>query len=409
MKHPIRRRWWTAWLSAVTWQLCSQTVLEPYRGTFDPDGTAPKPWNLLQGAVGAAQGETVVIQGSRPIYGPVKLDKRVRLTRAPGLPPVKIGEKPVAETTFRAISYNCRIGDPVPGKDGLASAARAQAIRNHNWGPWDAFGFCELWGITHYNNQIRFMGFGNAGTITGFDYGGTVQHSGLVLFSKHDFTLPRFEVYKDCADLIEDCNAQKGFLRGRITKNGIGIWVYMTHTQADASNVQWSTIYDARRGQLNQIYADIRLIREGSSFLNFPGFPNDVFIVMGDFNVFGENREPTGSPNVDEYLVMNNIFSGFSRCMDSARQLYPQSGVHTFSHVNDLVKSYYYPKLDEANSARLDYILAINSLDGKTVVETVNYEVLYPRLRQTDSGYTFSDLSDHYPVAAEFRIIRTSN
>ena len=390
----------------------AQGYIKPYSGTFNPFGTLDSPINNFYGAVNAGRASSYELLGDTPVYGSGRLDVPVRLTRNPGNGvPMKIGAAAVAQTTFRCIAYNCRLGDPNPLSSGWASPQRAAVIRNHAWGTWDAFGFCEVWDIADsYNNHIRLMGFGASRTITGLDAGGSPQHGGLVLHARHDLSNTFRGVYQACAHALEDCLANKGWVRGRMVKDGFGIWVFMTHTQADASvtgfgATTWSTIYSSRKAQLEQLRDDVKSIQ------NNPAFANDVIFLMGDFNVVGEDRNPPGSPAQNEYsTVMADVLGPqISGGMDVARNILPLNRLHTFSHTNTLTK-YYYPTLDEATSGRLDYIIAVNSKNGNVVIEPTRYEVLYPQSGGfTSDGTTSTELSDHWPVTAEFRIFRRSN
>ncbi len=385
------------------------TYVEPYKGNFTANGTVNDPNSNFYGLVNARRAFTYELRGDMPVYGSVRITAPARITRNPGGAPIKIGASAVAETTFRCISYNVRLGDPSPFSSGWASAQRAAVIRAYDWGVWDAFGFCELWDVADsYNNHIRLMGFGSNRTVTGFDFGGSPQHGGLLLHSRHDLTNTSRGVYQACAHAFEDCLANKGWVRGRMVKNGIGIWVYMTHTQADASvtgagATSWGTIYSARRNQLEQLRTDVNGMRTSH--------PDDVFFLMGDFNVMGEDRFPPGSPDQQEYTTVLADVLGpqISGGMDAARHFWPRNLGPTFSHTNDLMK-YYYPSLGIEESSRLDYIIAVNSLSRKVVIETTNYQVLKPQSAGiTASGFTSRELSDHWPVMGDFRIFRRTN
>jgi hypothetical protein len=385
------------------------TYVEPYGGNFTADGTVDNPNNNFYGVVNSGRGFAYEFRGDMPVYGSVRIASPARLTRNSGSGPFRIGAPAVAETTFRCIAYNVRLGEPNPFSTGWASPQRAAFIRNYDWGAWDAFGFCEVWDIADsYNNHIRLMGFGDHRTVTGLDFGGSPQHGGLVLHSRHDLSNTSRGVYQDCAHALEDCLANKGWVRGRMVKNGIGIWVYMTHTQADASvtgfgATSWTTIYSARKKQLEQLRADVNAMQASN--------PDDVFFLMGDFNVMGEDKSPPGSPDQKEYSTVladvlgPQILGG----MDAARHFWPRNLNHTFSQTNTLMK-HYYPTLGEGESGRLDYIIAVNSLSRKVVIETTNYQVLYPQSGGfTADGFTSTELSDHWPVRGDFRIFRRSN
>ena len=59
----------------------------------------------------------------------------------------------------------------------------------------------------------------------------------------------------------EDGLADKGWISGRIQKEGFGIWVIITHTQADSLiSTSWKSIYEARDNQLSQLSSFIKKI-----------------------------------------------------------------------------------------------------------------------------------------------------
>ncbi len=424
----------TGWRSIVGLLLISAfsavavtVYVEPNRSHFDPDGSWGYPWSTLQPGIAAAQGGTVVIKGSSSIYGTMRITNTslaaspVRLTRDPNHPPVRIGAAPVAQTSFRCISYNCRLGKPAGPDADDETESRANAVQNYNWGDWDAFGFSELWSYFEcYMPFIRQMSLGNDYQIDAFDYAsGTFQHGGLLLYTKRPISQRHRGVFSDAANGSEDALASKGWVRCRIEKDGIGIWLYVTHTQADAVSplTTWSQIYSARENQLKEIRDDVLLLRHGSPLFGIPGVAsNDVFIVMGDFNVYGENREPLG-PDIDLYNEYDRfawvlgpqlgsrqgaLVPGVSG-MDVAKHFFPKRTEYTFDWRNSEAR-YFYPSLTEQESARLDYFIALNSADGKVIIEPTDYEVLNPT-----GASTGRELSDHYPIAATFRITRIAN
>jgi hypothetical protein len=392
-------------LGALPGSGSAQSFVLPARQTFAPSGTMAVPWSLLNSAAGASAGGQVRIIGGQTVFGSHRIDRPSKLTRSSLDGTVKIGAAPLAQTNFRAICYNVWLGSPATGAANWAMNDRANAIRNYNWGDWDAIGLCEVWNTGTYYNHLRFLP-GVAAAWNGFDLAGSFQHSGLVAFSRH----PIFEVTPRGEFSVgagADWFASKGWIRARVSKGGFGVWVFMTHANAD-DGITWSEIYSTRVTQFNEIANDIRSIRDSA------GRENDVFLLMGDLNVFGENRSPGGPTFVNEYNRLATIFEQFN-AMDLGRQFHPNAAnlgedAHTFSRNNTLTQ-YHYPGTTVEGSARLDYIIAISSKSGKVIMEPTKYEVIRPMAPTafTDDGHTDRNLSDHYAVGADFRIMRIAN
>jgi hypothetical protein len=394
------------------------TYVNPYAGDFSPTGSGTAPWSVLREAAEASQGATVEILGTSQVYGATRLDRTARITRNSASSPVKIGAVPLAHTTFRCVSYNARLAGDGTAPTGWADAARAAAIRDYPWGNPDFIGFCEVWNSDPMYTAYLANMPGTVDELTGFDFQGATKHSGLCARSRHPLSnkgrgaFSRDSLGSETGLVGTDWGASKGWLRGRIVKDGIGIWVFMTHTQADLACWElptWTQIYRARSWDLEYIRRDIRAIR------NIASYASDVFFLMGDFNVFGDGRGPSGNScdsngKTTEYSDTLSPYYGVTdlRGMDAAKQIYPQDTTYTYDSGNSLAQFWDSPPA--GHSGRLDYIIAFNSADGKVVVEPTHYEVIKAQFSgATDKDHFDTNLSDHYAIAGDFRIFRIAN
>src|SRR5262249_32050687 len=125
-----------------------------------------------------------------------------------------------------------------------------------------------------------------------------------------------------------------------------------------------------------------------------------------------EDRSPSGSPDRREYSTTLKPTLGVSLGggQDTARQFFPQDTQFTFSNANSLMR-YFYPNTPDSDTARLDYIIALDSANGKVKIQPTAYEVLQPMAGYdiTDGSHTDRNLSDHYPVRGDFRLYRIAN
>jgi hypothetical protein len=390
--------------------------LKPNGGTFAPDGSPAAPWNYLAPAIQAAEGGTVQITGNSTLYETGRFDRPVRLIRNAGEGPVRIGVRPLSETTFRCVAYNTHLSGPGHFVAWWADEARAISMRDYDFGSPDFLGLCEVWNTNpHYNDYLRNIP-GMPYGMEGFDLAGDLEHSGLCARSRYPLENSFRGKFSD--GVGNDSLASKGWLRARIQKDGFGIWVFMTHAQADPDdstetdpNPSWGNTYSTRRKQFEQLAAHITQLRESS--------PNDVCLIMGDFNVFGEDRSPSGSPDQREYSTMLQPTLGVSLGggQDTARQFFPQDTQFTFSRANSLMR-YFYPGTPDSDTARLDYIIALDSADGKVKIQPTAYEVLAPMAGYDITAWgsdilygshTDRNLSDHYAVRGDFRLYRIAH
>ncbi len=431
-KHALRRILGAAALLPMG--LFAQTFFQPYGSVFTPSGLDSAPWTLLNAAVSASNGGEVKVLGGLNLYGPTRIDRKCKLTRNPGDGAVKIGATPVRTTTFRSIAYNARLNGQAGSVGafnylpyGWADQQRTEAIRAKigNYGA-DFAGFCEVWNSDWWDSNgtgLKYMG-GMPHGMTGFDYKGFgTHHSGLCAASRHPISSPAQVAFSNYTG--EDANAAKGWIQGVIDKDGQRILLIMTHTQADSSfNATWDGIFTARKQQAEQLRGVIESFRSSN--------PSAVVILMGDFNVYGDDRTPSNStPLTTEYSsnlkpALTSSASpgavGGNAPRDVARQFLPQKYDHTYSYdpfwgENSLIKYFDSSYATPTYSGRLDYFLIWNSWDGKVLIEPTNYEVLKLMSDSPIEGRAYpglwtnkdSNLSDHYAILGDFRITQTSN
>ncbi len=377
-------------------------------GTFSPNGSANHPWNLLfEGAAKAAGGQTVRIDDD--VYETGTISSPCTLASSGGTR--VIGRQPSAETTFDCVFYNLRLNTWAPPwhePSGWADGDRLWNIvwKHNEWGRPDFVGFCEVWGdyqlqdylLENYaTSELPFRYKGPGGSAF-------AQTSGLLAMSSVVLGgggngIPENNIYTDYAG--EDGFANKGFIVGRGVKDGFGIIVVVAHTQADSLLATWAEVHRARYNQLIQIRDRILAFRSS--------YPSDVVIIMGDLNVWGDDRGPIGSPLPQEYAQHLSIILGLELGggMDVAKHFHPHVTEYTYSGENSLANYFQGGVVSEDESARLDYFIAINSKDGTRRIQPSNYRLLKSMTSEpiTASGHTDSNLSDHYGIAADFRII----
>jgi endonuclease/exonuclease/phosphatase family metal-dependent hydrolase len=399
----------------------SRQIVWPYSNRFAPTGSANEPWSLLNSAAGASQGGVVEVQGGW-FFGAQRIDKPCKLTRKTSDGPVKIGARPLAQTSLRCVAFNARLNGQSGALAyalplGWADAARAEKIRDYDFGSPDFIGYCEVWNRTWYDNYLKNtpgMPYGIGGFNTCYSSAPnvcTAQHSGLCAVSR--WPLANTGQYSYAYNAVgEDYSyANKGWIKGRMEKDGFGIWVYMVHTQADAELASWSNINFYRAAQVDMLVKDIKDTQAAN--------PGDVVVMMGDFNVYGEDRSPGGVMN--EYTKTLKEKLQPIEGMDCARHFFPLRTEHTYSKDNSLI-TYWDKGYDtDTYSGRLDYLFCFPSGNRKVFIEPLDYAVIratvspaitsvaYDGVRNLGYNHTDSNLSDHYAVRGDFRIIRTSN
>ncbi|MFO1499874.1 MAG: endonuclease/exonuclease/phosphatase family protein, partial [Verrucomicrobiota bacterium] len=223
-------------------------------------------------------------------------------------------------------------------------------------------------------------------------------HSGLALLAKHPLDDQHRVHYEACEGKCPgksespDCLASKGFMAATVVKDGFRIRIYDTHTQAGYA----SDYIEARQKQVAQLAGDIAAFRSGH--------PDHVILVMGDMNVIGE--DPAGH-NTSDYNFLRDQFGALGG-RDAARHaanvsIYNDFSLgHTLTSANALALHF-----DPPHDERLDYIWYFASLDGKSTLYPLHVERLMPRGRSLEGdNLRTEELSDHYPITANFRLIK---
>jgi hypothetical protein len=213
-------------------------------------------------------------------------------------------------------------------------------------------------------------------------------NSGLLLMSEFPVEGPVQVPYQDEAGLFESI-ATKSYVRATIHKDGFGVGIFLTHTQAGDTAESLA----ARAGQLNQLAAAIQLYRS----IN----PSHAVIAMGDFNVIG---------GATEYMTtMTSLLGVVTPTRDIAHNLACMGAwLACTSCTSNQFNLFFNPS---ATNKRLDYFLYAHSLDGTVRVVPKDYEIRdyqvppqFPPL--SANGLTTRELSDHYGIYAEFKLVR---
>ncbi len=110
--------------------------------------------------------------------------------------------------------------------------------------------------------------------------------------------------------------------------------------------------------------------------------------------------------------------------LDMAKHFLPQNVDHTYSYdavwgQNSLIQYWDSSYASAGNSGRLDYNFWIPSADGKVKIEPTNYQVIKPMspspitapdyaINGGSYTHTDSNLSDHYLVLSDARLVRVA-
>lgn len=359
-------------------------------GDFSPlPGFSSRPYQFLSSAIWENAGQSTIIVDDG-LYPETRLEpgRTVRI-QAAGL--VEISPVAAARTTFSAVSYNTHLfGDSAAGlkqwMDDERAAYIGDVLAAEN--P-DIVGLNEVWDGDHLDDMLNgswfFWLYGDAN-------GPHPSHSGLLMMSDLPLFNPAQVNYPDGVGW--DFFANKGFLRATVIKDGFGIGVFVTHTQAGNGDSEVSKRLD----QLAQLSAAISAYRIQN--------PTHVVIAMGDLNVDGL----TGMGS--EYITnMRPVFNvpGIVQARDTAPNtpFAPDADLCTSCHDNELHEYF-----DGGGSdTRLDYFLYCDSFDGLTrviprVYERRRYQIpaQFPPL--SHDGLTTRTLSDHDGLYGEFELIR---
>jgi endonuclease/exonuclease/phosphatase family metal-dependent hydrolase len=389
-------------------RLSGQVYVNP-TGSFAPDGTFLNQFSVVKaGLCAVSPGDPIaVFPGS--YHETFTSGAPAILTTLGGT--ATIGAMGTSTTSLKIVSYNTHLfgsetsinlGPPFPSIDlgGLwfqdPERAHRIAIRLDMENA-DVVGLQEVWDPALFqilaSESGYASGFYGGGTQPNFWNGIPVPaalNSGLFLMSQYQLTNVVQFYYAAETGFVESL-ASKGYLRGTIVKDGFAIGLFDTHTQSGSETD--SDIYNTRAAQLNQLANSVASYRSVN--------PNHLVVVMGDFNVTGEEGE--------YYNSMRPQMGGTGHTRDGARneRCSPEMTACT-SCLSNQLRVYFNP--DGTDETRLDYILYAPSLDGTADIVPITYQ---RRIYQTPpglpplsyNGLTTNDLSDHYGIFIEFRLI----
>lgn len=365
-----------------------QTHVHPV-GFFDPSGLSNEPFQLVAAGICAAPEGGEVLLAPGDYHEAFATNKPAVLTSSV---PVRIGVATSSSTVLTALSYNTHLfGDEGYGTPPtwLDDERAPYIVEVCGDAAVDVLGVQELWDPEYYDIFAQDSGYASGFHGDGIEIPG-VLNSGLGLFSKYALVNPLQTYYDDENQLNEDSLASKGFIQADITKDGFTIGVFNTHTQAQNDLVSKSV----RELQIEQLADAIFLYRAIH--------PNNLVIVMGDFNVPGET---------DEYVdAMRDALWGTAGGLDTARNTPCSADALSCTSCADNELNDYFND-GEVTETRLDYFIYFDSLLGTEKIRPLYFEVRdleippqYPEL--SDDGLTTRDLSDHYAVYAEFHLYR---
>jgi len=367
--------------------VCTAAIHVTKAGWPDPDGSAGKPYHMIEAGIVRAQTAVVnnIVVGPGKYYETFTTDIPCTLEALTGT--VTIGKMDyLASTTLEIITLNTHLFGDSPG-DSWKDKARAYdiAIKLRDMGAKkpDVVGFQEIWdedlffgddGVTLGIRLRSEYPYGDHG-----DIGWPGGNSGLALTSLHP--IDDFEQRSFGYGTGWDSWANKGWIQATIKKGGFSIWLFNTHTQAGEDN---SVI---RAAQITELITEIDKCRRNH--------PDHVVFAFGDFNVYGELGEYWTS-----LIPMIGIaVGGRDADRNSPRFIDPW----TYKRSNDL--AWHFDK--ESKSGRLDYIFYFPSYDGSVEVLPMDVYVLPFRGRWlTEDGLTTNESSDHYSVHGKFKLIR---
>jgi endonuclease/exonuclease/phosphatase family metal-dependent hydrolase len=326
---------------------------------------------------------------------------------------VTIGDlSAIATTTLKIATLNTHLfGDELGGAFGggiWVDDQRAIDIGNIcGSSDWDFVAFQEIW------DQHLFLGGGaqqGIRPVSGFPYGFhglgincaniiCVVNSGLAFMSRYeifDFDQAYYDDEDDCGSTPctdPDCYASKGWIQGRIEKDGFSIYILNSHTQADNGGDD----IEARRQQIECLLARAKALWEEDS--------QRTVVVVGDLNVVGDSSEYTNN-------LAAEVSNQFPNGRDEARHT---PGYTLDTHITSSESSAVTTCFDvDTSDARLDYVIVIPPQDDSITVIPDSVTVV-PFVGDILSGICFScdcdfiesdEKSDHWGVVAEIKFFR---
>ncbi len=274
-------------------------------GSFAPDGTIDRPYSVIHAGVCESVAGHDVHLGAGTYAETMLLNKPLRLDTLDGV--ARVGDMGSSSTTLQVVAYNTHLfGDAVPDlgppfpaiplnltwQDANRAVRIGETLATEDV---DVCGLQEVWDPVKYQLITS-----NAAYAHSF-YGGNVDplvwdppgpalpvgvpgvlNSGLGLLSKHALSGAVQVSYRDETEFFETM-ASKGHLAATVTKDGFSIGIFNTHLQAH-NNSEQVLARDQQLAQLGEAVAEYRLDN-----------PANPVIVMGDFNVIGEDFQYLGA------------------------------------------------------------------------------------------------------------------
>lgn len=392
-------------------------------GSAAPERDTPSaPWQSVLAAANALPnvGGTVAI--SPGLYREtIFLDHASELTAPSG--DVTIGDLTgdiVATTTFNVLTWNTHLfGDLIraPTWQDYERAAHFGEYFGAARTITDLVSLCEVWDEGLFRGDVLaagirpLSGYPHWADFTNIKEGwvhcfllltSRPAHSGLAMMCQWPLqSLDRVH-YNECVgscvtDDTPDCLSSKGFMGATVVKDGFAIRVYITHTQAGNDGGQ----IGVRQNQIVQLADRIRAYRAEN--------PSHLVLVMGDFNVIGDPvtpGEPTG-----QYAFLREQFGALGG-RDAVRHapdgaIYQDPGrLNTLTSFNEMAVYFDKPN-HERHDQRLDYIWFFPSPDGKVKAQVQDARrLILTGPTRTQDDFTSDEWSDHYPVRAEFKLLR---
>lgn len=373
-------------------------------GSFGPELENPaKPFASIETAVAALPnlgGKVRIAPGLYQEKNGLHLSSPSTLTVDPDLGGIVTigGARPrLAETTLRFITQNCRLFELPPGQRFF------DWERTGHWGDYfggrrrelDFVALCEVWEnfpLADEDDLYFTTIFNRSGFLGGFyplELGGleiNLSNAGLAFLSNLSFTGEQFHVFDVCKGT--DCWAAKGWMQADVHKDGFVIRVYNTHTQA------WAHGGAERKAQLEQIRGSIEHF-----LVNVPG---GVALLVGDLNI-----------EAAEYAAFSQIFEslgGRDLARNDPAAMIFDTPIEANSYrpdENTLAAGFCD---DECGNARFDFVIYFSSLNGAVAVEPMSLKIVKAMVGgdplDNQSGVSSKNLSDHYGLEAELRLLR---
>ncbi|WP_371494817.1 sphingomyelin phosphodiesterase [Kitasatospora sp. NBC_00374] len=225
-----------------------------------------------------------------------------------------------------------------------------------------------------YPYQTPVVGRSRSGwDATGGSYSSTTpEDGGVTLFSKWPILRKEQYVFKDACGA--DWWSNKGFVYAVLNVDGLRTHVVGTHLQSTDSGCSSGQPATVRAAQLNAMRA----------FLDAKQIPaNEPIVLAGDLNVNSHDSE------YPALLANGNLAPATQRT----------GWTNSFDTVDNSIAAYRYPGEPKED---LDYVLyrADHARPQQYTNEVHRFRSAPWTVSSWGTSYTYSDLSDHYPVIA---------